>query len=311
MILGVDIGGSHITVARIDSQSHDIPDSNIISSSINSAAQANKIIDQWIHVLQKSIDAIGKESLEGICIAMPGPFDYQQGIFAYKMEHKYTALYGLNIKEIITKRLALSKSTPVRFYNDAACFGIGEFWKGKLKSIEKTIGITLGTGFGATFLSNGLPMLTGKGIPENGELYNIVFKEGIADEYFSTRWFIKKYYEKTGVSINGVKDLIHVTASKIIVNQIFKEFSLNLATFLSPWLKGYDTDAIVIGGNIAKAWDFFAEDLQKELENQGCFTKIYQSDLREKAILLGSARLVDEIFYKKLHFQSKKTEIPN
>ncbi|WP_025667900.1 ROK family protein [Aquimarina megaterium] len=302
MILGVDIGGSHITVARIDTKNHKIPDSNLISIKVDSTAQASEIIDQWIYALQKSIDALDNEPLEGICIAIPGPFDYHQGVFAYKMKNKFTSLFGIDIKEIISKRLTLSDTTPLRFYNDAACFGIGEFWKGKLKSTEKALAITLGTGFGATFLLQGLPILSGDGVPENGELYNIPFKNGIADEYFSTRWFIKKYKEATGITIRGVKDLITDSNSNPYTDQIFTEFSRNLATFLSPWLKEYNADAVVIGGNISKAWNSFAEHLNTELKNQGCTTKIYQSELKEKAILLGGARLVNNIFYQSLCF---------
>lgn len=302
MILGVDIGGSHITVAGIETQNHEILDSNLVSIKVDSTAKANNIIDNWIFALQKSI-AISKEKpLEGICIAIPGPFDYHKGIFAYTMEHKFTSLYGLNIKKIIAQRLSLSDDIPLRFYNDAACFGIGEAWKGKLKSAKKSIAITLGTGFGTTFLSEGLPVLHGNGVPENGELYNIPFKDGIADEYFSTRWFVKKYKDLTGITINGVKDLTNNPEPNTYITQIFEEFSSNLATFLLPWLQGYEVDAIVIGGNISKAWDFFAQNFKQKLEKQGCFTKIYQSDLKEKAILLGGARLVNDAFYKSLCF---------
>ncbi|EZH72837.1 hypothetical protein ATO12_22155 [Aquimarina atlantica] len=302
MILGVDIGGSHITVARIDTKNHEIPDSNLISIKVDSTAQASEIIDQWIYALQKSIDALGNEPLEGICIALPGPFDYHQGIFAYKMKNKFTSLFGISIREIISDRLALSATTPLRFYNDAACFGIGEFWKGKLKSTEKALAITLGTGFGATFLLQGLPVLSGDGVPKNGELYNIPFKNGIADEYFSTRWFIKKYKEATGNTIRGVKDLITDSNSNLYADQIFNEFSKNLAIFLSPWLQDYNAEAVVIGGNISKAWNSFADNLNMELKNQGCNTKIYQSELKEKAILLGGARLVNNMFYESLCF---------
>ncbi|WP_438711492.1 ROK family protein [Aquimarina muelleri] len=302
MILGVDIGGSHITVAGIETQNHEILDTNLVSIKVDSTAQANDIIDNWIYALQKSIAISKKEELEGICIALPGPFDYNRGVFAYTMEHKFTSLYGLNIKKIIAQRLSLSDNIPLRFYNDAACFGIGEAWKGKLKFAKKAIAITLGTGFGTTFLSEGLPVLHGNGVPKNGELYNIPFKDGIADEYFSTRWFIKKYESLTGITINGVKDLTNSSETNICITQVFEEFSSNLATFLLPWLQGYHVDAIVIGGNISKAWDFFAHDLKQKLENQGCFIKIHQSDLKEKAILLGGARLVNDTFYKSLCF---------
>ncbi|WP_103071982.1 ROK family protein [Aquimarina sediminis] len=299
MILGVDIGGSHITVATIDTKNHDIPEANLLSTYVDSTASANEIINVWISALQKSIDSLNQKPLEGICIAIPGPFNYPNGIFAYKMEHKFASLFGLNIKEIIIRQLMLPKSIPLRFYNDAACFGIGESWKGKLKFSKKALAITLGTGFGATFLNNGVPMLSGNGVPQNGELYHIPFKNGIADEYFSTRWFIKKYKDLTDLTITGVKDLTQTRDNKFVA-QVFSHFSKNLGCFLSPWLKEYNADAIVIGGNIAKAWDFFAEDLRNELDRHRCYTKIYQSDLKEKAILLGGARLANDAFYNSL-----------
>ncbi|WP_103071981.1 ROK family protein [Aquimarina sediminis] len=303
MILGVDIGGNYITVAGIDTKTNKILETSFVSISVDSKAEANEILDRWLFALRKVIDTLNNEPLEGIGIAIPGPFDYHNGIFAFKMEQKYASLFCLNIKEILKKKLQLSDDIPIRFYNDAACFGIGEVWRGKLKSIKRGLGITLGAGFGATFLFHGLPLLSGDGIPKDGELYHITYKDGIADDYFSTRWFVKRYKEITDASINNVKELTEASLENdVAVEQVFDEFSQNLADFLSPWLKSYDAEAIVIGGSIAKAWPFFASNLEKKLNSHNCFVKIFKSELQEKAILLGSARLVNDTFYKGLAF---------
>ncbi|WP_103865036.1 ROK family protein [Aquimarina sp. I32.4] len=302
MILGVDIGGNYITVAGIDPKTNKLSETNLVSITVDNKASADDILERWIFALQKVIDTL-ETSMEGIGIAIPGPFDYHNGIFAFKMQQKYDALFCLNIKELLKKKLQLSDDIPMRFYNDAACFGIGEVWRGKLKSIRRGLGITLGAGFGASFLFHGLPILSGDGIPKDGELYHIPYKDGIADDYFSTRWFTKRYKEITNTTINNVKELTEASLQNdVAVQQVFDEFSENLAEFLSPWLKSYDAEAIVIGGSIAKAWPFFAATLEKRLNEQKCFIKIHKSELQEKAILLGSARLVNDTFYKGLPF---------
>lgn len=302
MILGVDIGGNYITVAGIETKTNKLSETNQVSISVDNKANADEILERWLFALQKAMDTL-EEPLQGIGIAIPGPFDYYNGIFAFKMQQKYTSLFCLNIKEILKKKLQLPDDLPVRFYNDAACFGIGEVWKGKLKSIRRGLGITLGAGFGATFLFHGLPLLSGEGIPKDGELYHIPYKDGIADDFFSTRWFIKRYKELTNITIKNIEDLTEASLKNdALVQQIFNEFSENLGDFLNPWLQSYNAEAIVIGGSIAKAWPFFAVHLEKRLHLLGCTIKIHKSELKEKAILLGSARLVDDTFYKGLPF---------
>ncbi|MFC5047004.1 ROK family protein [Aquimarina hainanensis] len=302
MILGVDIGGSHITVACIDIDKKEIIKSQLVSVPVDSQGTADDIIDRWVYAIKEAKKGIPPGALEGIGIAIPGPFDYYNGIFAFRMEQKYDALFCMNIKEILVRRLELSDDTLMRFYNDAACFGIGEVWKGKLKNIKRGLAITLGTGFGASFLFHGLPIQSGEDIPKDGELYHVPFKAGIADDYFSTRWFVKKYAELTGETIAGVKELTEAEDKKLITATIFKEFSENLAQFLAPWLLTYEASALVIGGNIANAWNFFYPILKKELEKRKCYTELHRSELQEDAILLGSARLVNDIFYKGLSF---------
>ncbi|MDY8138402.1 ROK family protein [Aquimarina sp. 2201CG5-10] len=300
MVLGVDIGGSHISVAIID---ENIPYEvrQIYTVKVGHKEKLETIIDSWICGMQLAIDNLGDKELKGIGIAIPGPFDYNQGVFPDKGESKFEALYNLNLKECIVDRLKLKSSVPVQFYNDAACFGIGEAWIGQIASCKKAIAITLGTGFGATFLINGVPVTSGKGVPLYGELYHLPFGDDIADTHFSTQWFQKRYKELTDKEITGVKELMMFTENNPIVVQIFEEFSGNLAVFLEPWLRDFEAEAIVIGGNISNAWTFFESNLSQALNKLNIKTELYKSQLRENAALVGGARLVDVDFYSKLY----------
>jgi predicted NBD/HSP70 family sugar kinase len=110
----------------------------------------------------------GGYKLKGIAVAMPGPFDYERGISLMRGGNKYEALYGLNIKEALPIGLGIPTSVPIVFENDAGCFGIGESMAEK--DFEKIIAITLGTGFGTTFICNREILKHGHGVPPRGRV---------------------------------------------------------------------------------------------------------------------------------------------
>ncbi|SHI32084.1 ROK family protein [Aquimarina spongiae] len=299
MTIGVDIGGSHIMAATINEKSPD-KTQQVYKMEVGCNESRNIILDSWVSVLGIAIDNLKGEKLHGIGIAIPGPFDYYNGIFPNKGEGKFEKLYDVNLREYIKKELQLDSSTSVRFYNDAACFGIGEAWVGELSTFKKCVAITLGTGMGATFLDKGIPLKHGAGVPKDGELYHLPFEEGIADTYFSTQWFQRRYEEISGNQIKGVKELIMDTQNLTIAELIFKEFSQNLAVFLAPWLSGFEAEALVIGGNISNAWHFFEKDLKIALKEFQIDIPVYRSKLLENAALIGSARIIDNEIYDAL-----------
>lgn len=299
MILGVDIGGSHITVAIIQ-ENHKDQIQQLFTMKIDHKDDQNLILESWISTMDLAIDHLDIKKLKGIGIAIPGPFDYKNGVFPDKGEHKFETLYNINLKNTIREQLKLDPSFPIRFYNDAACFGIGEAWTGELMTFKKSIAITLGTGFGATFIDKGIPVTSGEGVPLHGELYHLPFGDDIADTHFSTQWFQRRYNELTGDEIQGVKDLVKLKNIDQIKNQIFNEFAENLILFLAPWIVDFKAEAVVVGGNICNAWSFFETQLKKAKSTSNTRIPIIKSKLQENAALLGAARLIDNSFYSRL-----------
>lgn len=66
------------------------------------------------------------------------------------------------------------------------------------------VAITLGTGFWSSFISERKAIETGNTVPDGGCLWHLPYKEGIADDYFSTRWFVTNFNEKSE-QITGVR----------------------------------------------------------------------------------------------------------
>ena len=96
--LGVDIGGSHITAALIDLEKRTIIENSIKRSAVNSQESKEVILNAWVDIINEAFYGLPNSS-KYVGIAMPGPFNYEQGISLIKDQDKFKALYQINVKE--------------------------------------------------------------------------------------------------------------------------------------------------------------------------------------------------------------------
>lgn len=267
----------------------------------NHEAPADEILQAWAKALNNTLEKMDESQLTGIGFAIPGPFDYRNGIS--KMEHKFKNLYGLHIPTALNPLLRTQKDLPMRFLNDATAFAVGEAWLGEGQGFKKVVVITLGTGFGSAFIEAGAPVVAGTTVPKEGCLWHLPFKDGIADDYFSTRWFIGEYKQQAGMSIVGVKDLMDRTNTDPIAKGLFAQFGQNLAECLANPLRTFGAEILIIGGNIAHALPLFGQTFRDGLGKSGVSVKVVLSRHMEHAALIGSARLMDDAFWIKVSEQ--------
>lgn len=298
LAIGADIGGSHITCAAVNIESRKILKETVTERAVNNQAPANEIIAVWAGALNSVIGKITMEKLAGIGFGMPGPFDYVKGISYIKGVAKYEHLYGCNVKEEISNNLGFKDSLPVRFMNDVSAFAVGEALVGRAAKVKRSMSITLGTGFGSAFINNCIPIVDGPEVPRLGCVYHLPYKDSIADDYFSTRWFLGSYKKLTGKEMNGVKELAEVASTDKVAMALFTDFGNNLGLFLAPWLIRFKAEIVVIGGNISHAYNLFGKIFESSLKKEGCNSKVALSELKEDAALLGSAWLMDSEFWK-------------
>ncbi len=299
--LGTDIGGSHITCAVIDLEKKSILKETISTQKVNNKESADAILGNWLLAINKTIKCIDEKELAGIGFAMPGPFEYTKGIAGFTSEvDKYENLYGVNIAEFFTDMLSLESTSNVRFMNDASAFAVGEAWLGKAAGVRKSVSITLGTGFGSAFIDSGLPVVDRDDVPKMGCVWHLPFSEGIGDDYFSTRWFIKRYEKGTGRQMVGVKEIAEIASHDSYAREVFIEYGQNLGFFLGPWLEKFNADALVIGGNVSAAYPLFGGYFEEILYGLGVKTSVYISGLMEDAALIGSARMFEDEFWVKV-----------
>ena len=281
IVTGVDIGGSHITVAAIDITERKVLPGSEIRMKVNSHATADEILGIWTDAISKLFLKYPHISKK-IGVAMPGPFDYSKGISFIKDLNKYDSLYSLNVRNLLAQKLNIPQ-TCILFRNDAEAFLAGEVLAGAAAGYEKAIGITLGTGFGSA--------ISYKGITNDAILGLSPFLDSIADDYFSTRWFVKRYDELTGRKITNVKELTDLLSTDKNAATVMEEFTINLASLLKKFIHENQPDVLVIGGNISKAHPFFFKGLTARLEESFASVTVKLSQLGEEAALLGATGL--------------------
>ncbi len=296
--IGVDVGGSHIISAAVNLNTFEIIPNSTFSEKIDNKAAKSVVLSGWSQVINKTINSVNElKQNTKIAFAMPGPCNYKKGVTLFQNNDKYENLYNVSIPKELSRFLEAS-GVDFRFMNDATSFGVGVARLGESKGVKKVIALTLGTGFGATFINDGLPVVEAINVPKGGCLWDKKFKNGMADDYFSTRWFVKRYFELSGIELKGVKEIVRNFTT--VSAQVFSEFSSNFVKFMMPYIIQFDPELIVLGGNISNASTHFLEDVEAGFKAQGVDVRLQVSKEGEAAAIVGSAQLFSPLFWDKI-----------
>lgn len=239
----LEIGGSHVTAARVR------PSGWSVEIVARSALDPHAPADQLVADLATAGRAV---MTDGLRLAMPGPFDYEAGVAWYQGVEKFDALYGVDLRARLAEALDLP-GTALRFVNDAEAFAIGEWTAGTTQGRTSCVGVTLGTGVGSAFLREGEAIRAGSDVPPNGELFRVM--PPIEDQ-MSHRAIVAAYERATGEELPGVREIAERAESgEREANQVLDAAFIALAEALSPWLKSFGAEAVVLGGSISGAFD--------------------------------------------------------
>lgn len=279
IVLGVDIGGTHITVAGVDFQTTALRPGTWARQQVNSQAPADEVIEAWAQVITSS-SAWQGPAPRRLGISLPGPFDYEQGISLIRQQDKFEALYGLNVKNMLAEKLGLAPD-HILLHNDAACFLKGEAFGGAARQAAKAIGLTLGTGLGSARLQADQAT--------DADLWQTPFLDSIAEDYLSTRALVNNYRQRSGRQVKDVEQLASLYADDRQAQEAFRDFGKNLALFLASFIRAEQPEVVVIGGNIARAWDLFMPEASRHLARVAPSVALRPAQLGEAAAMLGAA----------------------
>lgn len=278
LIIASDIGGTHVTASVVDIHQWQVVTESTIRHHVDSHADAKSILSAWAAPFQEVIRSRADNDNPVIGIAMPGPFDYENGISRMRNQDKYDKLYGMDIRQELAERTGVAGAN-IRFINDAAAFLQGEVFAGKHNGHAKILGITLGTGLGSAIWERGSNAV-------DADLWKTPYLDSNMEEHLVTRWF-KREAAQHGVSVTGLRELLQLRDELTFVDDLLAEYSHHLLQFIQFFSEQEGTDKLIIGGNISKAWDTF-----RSFNTEG-FNRfdIRISQLGEHAALIGAAAL--------------------
>lgn len=194
-----------------------------------------------------------KEALNGAdtaALAVPGPFDYNKGVFW--MKHKFAALYGEKLSDLFP-------GVTFHFVHDVVGMLLGEMASGAGRGYKSVALVTLGTGLGFGIAVDGKVLLKEDGTPTESA-WDLPYKDGILEDYVSKRGFLRGY---EGITVKQLAQMVKNGDEG--ARKRFLETAKILAKNISPMLEKYGVECLLMGGQISRSFDLMEEALKENL----------------------------------------------
>ncbi len=269
MKIGIDLGGSHIAIGVVDNKGKILEkvEKRITASEKNTI---KKVIEDYI--IEKTKNVIEQYKITGMGIAIPGTV--KEGIVVKSVN------LGLKNYEIV-KKLQKSINLPITIRNDAKCAAIAENTYGSLKSYDRSIFLTLGTGIGgATIIHNEL--LDAGNLP-GCEFGHMIIerngreckcgKKGCWEKYASMKAFKDDLRNVLGLDEKtSGKELLDILRKNdkhhpkyLQMNKLVEQYIEYLSIGISNLVNIFEPEAIGIGGSFVFYEEIFLEKLKKKI----------------------------------------------
>ncbi|MBA3073097.1 MAG: ROK family transcriptional regulator [Anaerolineae bacterium] len=296
LVLGVDIGGSHIS-AIIATIGGEILYQNRTAVNWSSSESNYQTLIQYIKDLRKEALSFPVNIL-GIAIGVPGIIDSTNGVVRIAPSlnwHNFPLL----------EKLKSALDIPVIVENDVNLAVLGENWFGIGEGVNNLVMISVGTGIGSGIILDGklhrgfrdssgeigylLPgvQYLDNQYPGFGALESLASCSGITDRAIKALKSTATHFDISKVDAQFVFDQAREgqTWAKNIVNETVDFLSLAIANISVC----FDPELIIIGGGIAGSIDMLIAPIQKRLMNVIPFVpKLEGSRLLNNAPLLGA-----------------------
>lgn len=286
-IVLLDVGGTFVKSA-LGIAGKGAVEGSFMSTPISSDGTAEDITEAFRNAVAGQVKRASEEGyeVEAVCAALPGPFDYNNGIFL--MKHKFAAVYGVSFREILGDVIA--PETRLAFVHDVNGALLGALSTDPSLKDGNVAMVTLGTGLGFTYAINGEVQISETGSPAKG-LWDAPYMGGILEEYVSRRGILRLYAEQGGVLGEGedVKEVsIRARSGEEAALNAFALAGSHLAAGAAQLISDLGIRQIIFGGQISRSFDLMEESLLKGLP-EGVNVKA-SSDI-EGLVLVGASAL--------------------
>lgn len=207
--------------------------------------------------------AIGAPGTPGgsvhIGVAIPGPFDFRQGIFL--MKHKFQSVYGMKFTDLVS----LPEGADIKFLHDVNAVLEGAVRMQGLQDKNVAL-ITIGTGLGFTYSVKG-QVQYGPLLSPSRALYNIPYGDGILEDIVSARGIKDAYARLTGLTTESALDIAkRAYNNEIEALEVYSGVGSALGEVLPDLFDELEIDTLLMGGQISKSLSLMLRPLANALE---------------------------------------------
>ncbi len=327
---GIDIGGINSAFGLVDQDGEIFGEGAIKTASYPNFNDYTAYIDELSHAMQALLDTITFEyELIGIGIGAPnasfhsGCIEQPANLWKYQSNN-----VGLNEEDRIFHivddiKAKFPQAAHVAVTNDANAATIGEMIFGNAKGMKDFVMITLGTGLGSGFVSNGEMIYGHDGFA--GEFGHVIVERGGRSCGCGRKGCLEAYVSATGIKRTAFELMATTNIPSELRNIPFSEFDslmiskaaakndplaieifrytgeilgrafADMCTITSP-------EAIILFGGLAKAGELIFEPTKRYMEENMLYTyrnkiKLLPSGIQDKnTAVIGASALVWQLY---------------
>jgi fructokinase len=286
--IGIDLGGTKIEVAVLDSQNKILFRERLLTE----AHLGNEHIFNQIHTLYAKAVLSIQNKTHTLGLGTPGSISKK----THLLKNSNTlCLNGLPLQSLLEDKLV----HDIIIENDANCFALAEALMGAGKGYPAVFGVIMGTGCGGGIVFDG-KIRQG---PQNiaGEWGHMVIDpqgshcycgaNGCVESFISGGGLERRIQNKTGHTISAIdffKTSIKDESLKMIKQDFYARFGQALANLINI----LDPDVVVLGGGLSNEQSLYKEGVDEvyaRIFNDVPTTPIVKNMLGDSAGVIGAA----------------------
>jgi len=281
-IIGIDLGGTKIALARFNSETWEVEEKKRIET--NAKEEFNHVFEHMMN----EIETMKNDQTIAVGVGVPGLVEFKTGTIL-KMPN-IPGAENFPLKEKMEELLKL----PVSIGNDANCFSLAEAILGAGKGHSVVVGLTLGTGVGGGIVVDGKLFRGSRGYA--AEIGHMLLRPG--DPPFETedkRGDVEQFLSGSALGkrcqqADKPEEYLEGETCSFMHDDLFKE----VAWLCTNLIHLIDPSVIVFGGSAGIAlephFDSIKEELKKWMLPKTPLPELRISVLKDAATL-GSALL--------------------
>ncbi len=294
--IGVDLGGTNLRAAAIDSQGKLL---DKIAGNTELQAGRDVVIADMVQSIEALRGRLGEHNLRGVGIGLPGFILMDKGIIIGS--NNMPEFDNYPVRDEIEKRLG----AKVILENDANAAALGEKWMGAGREVDDLVLLTLGTGIGGGIIVGGRVLHGQLGMA--AELGHLTVVPNGNPCGCGNRGCVEKHASATAIaSMARLIGLGHDLSAEDVFNlamagneraiAIFQSMGEALGVALATLINIFNFPLYLLSGGPLPAWNFFAPAMIAEIERRSFTyrhspTRIEKATLGNEAGLYGAAYL--------------------